>query len=77
MLSLTEHRLVPKHEILKENEVKELFEKYKINPKKLPRVSQNDPIIKMLDAKIGDIVRIDRPSETAKFATYYRAVVKG
>ena len=77
LFNLTEHKLVPKHEILKENDVKELFEKYKINAKKLPRILQTDPMAMALNANIGDIIKIERASSTAGSAVYYRLVVRG
>jgi DNA-directed RNA polymerase subunit H len=72
-----EHRLIPKHEVLGEKETSELFNNYKINERKLPRIFNTDPIAKGLDAKVGDIVRINRESETAGGSLYYRVVVKG
>lgn len=77
MFNLTEHKLVPKHEILNEKEVAELFDKYKINAKKLPRILQSDPMAKALNADIGNVIRIERPSSTAGSAVYYRLVVRG
>jgi DNA-directed RNA polymerase subunit H (RpoH/RPB5) len=37
----------------------------------------NDPAIKHLNPKIGDVVRIRRKSVTAGETEYYRVVVKG
>ena len=76
MFSLNEHKLVPKHDILKGEEASELFQKYKITAKKLPRILQSDPAAVQLGANIGDIIRIGRESSTAGQAIYYRLVVK-
>jgi DNA-directed RNA polymerase subunit H len=71
------HELVPKHEILSEEEKKELLKKYGISLKQLPRILLSDPVIKSLGAKVGDVIRITRKSETAGESIYYRVVVKG
>jgi len=68
------HILVPKHEKISETEKKDLFEKYKISIKELPRISKNDAAIQHLDVKQGDVIRITRKSPTAKLSVYYRGV---
>ena len=73
--NLIEHKLVSKHEILNKEDVVKLFSKFKIDGKKLPRILCNDPIVEALGAKIGDIIKIERISETAGRAIYYRIVV--
>lgn len=40
-------------------------------------MTANDPLAKLLNAKIGDVIKIIRKSETAGEADYYRVVVKG
>jgi DNA-directed RNA polymerase subunit H len=54
-----------------------LFEKYNISIKELPKISRKDPAIEHLDAKEGDIIRIERESLTAGKTVYYRGVVNG
>jgi DNA-directed RNA polymerase subunit H (RpoH/RPB5) len=68
---------VPKHVILNENERNELLKKYGIALRQLPRISVLDPVIKILDGKPGDVVKIIRKSSVAGESTYYRVVVKG
>ena len=70
------HKLVTKHIILKDEEKKELLEKLKILPKQLPKILTNDPVVKEIGAKEGDIIKIIRNSPTAGVAIYYRLVVK-
>ena len=67
--------LVPKHELLSGDEVDELLKKFSIKLKHLPRIKQDDPVIKILGGKHGDIVRITRRSQTAGEAYYYRVVL--
>lgn len=37
----------------------------------------SDPAIKLLNCKVGDVIKIIRRSETAGETEYYRVVVKG
>ena len=74
---IAKHALVPKHIILNEKEREELLKKYGISPKHLPRILESDPVVKAIDAKIGDVLKIVRKSATAGMTNYYRTVVKG
>ncbi len=71
------HELVPEHTILREEEKKALLEKLNIGPKQLPKILKNDPVVKEIGAKEGDIIKIKRTSPTAGTIVYYRFVVKG
>lgn len=73
---ISQHILVPKHKKLNEKEKKELLEKYNISLKDLPKISITDPAIKSLDPEVDDIIKIERPSSTAKTTIFYRRVVK-
>jgi DNA-directed RNA polymerase subunit H len=73
---ILEHELVPKHEIMRPEEVRELLERYRITLNELPRILVSDPVVRELGANPGDVLRITRPSPTAGVATYYRLVVK-
>jgi DNA-directed RNA polymerase subunit H len=72
---LQDHMLVPKHEILSEEEVEELLKTLGIKKEQLPKIKANDPIAKEIGAKPGDIVKITRESLTAGRSTFYRLVV--
>ena len=74
-IDVTKHVLVPKHTKVSEKEKKEVFEKYAIEMKDLPRMVQTDPAIAGLDVKEGDIVKITRQSATAGISIFYRRVV--
>jgi len=69
------HALVPKHEILTKKATKELLETYKIEKEALPKITILDPVVKAIDAKKGDVLRITRKSLTAGEAVYYRVIV--
>ena len=70
-----ESNLVPKHEVLNEDEKRDLLAQYKIEPKQLPRIKANDPVSKKLGAKKGDVLRVLRKSPTAGDYNYFRIVV--
>ena len=70
-----ESKLVPKHEILNEDEKRDLMAQYKVDAKQLPRIKANDPAAKRLGAKKGEVLRIIRKSPTAGDYKYFRIVV--
>ncbi len=73
--SILEHELVPKHEVLSPEEAAELLKKLKINPAHLPWITIDDPVVKAIKAKPGDIIKITRKSPTAGEIVVYRYVV--
>jgi DNA-directed RNA polymerase subunit H len=70
------HKLVPKHEILKPEEREQLLAQYKVKPYQLPQIKASDPAVKAIGAKPGDILRIIRESPTAGENFAYRYVVE-
>ncbi|MEM2816957.1 MAG: DNA-directed RNA polymerase subunit H [Archaeoglobaceae archaeon] len=75
-VSLQDHVLVPKHEILREEEVEELLKLLGVSKEQLPKIKASDPIIKEIGAKPGDVVKITRKSLTAGVSIFYRLVVE-
>lgn len=75
-LDISKHELVPKHELLTEEEKAEVMKRFSITPRQLPRMLDTDPMSKKLGAKAGDVIKITRKSETAGEAEYYRVVIK-
>jgi len=73
---LFEHKLVPKHEILTEEEKTRLLSQYRVQPYQLPQIKASDPAVKAIGAKPGDILRIIRKSPTAGEHLAYRYVVE-
>ena len=74
--NILKHTLVPVHTILKAEDVKEILNKYNITITQLPKIIKNDPAVKALGAKIGDVIKVVRKSPTAGMTTYYRLVVE-
>ena len=74
-IDVMQSRLVPKHEILGEEEKEKFVKEFNVSLKQLPRMLQTDPVVKQLGAKKGDIIRITRKNEVAGEYSYYRVVV--
>jgi DNA-directed RNA polymerase subunit H (RpoH/RPB5) len=72
---LFSHELVPPHSIADEDEVSLVLEYYGITRDQIPRILRSDPAVKVLGAKPGQVVRIERESDTAGAVYYYRLVV--
>ncbi len=72
----TLHALVPKHEIIDDEEVEHLLETFSITKDKLPLIKVVDPIVKTIGAKPGQVIRITRKGSPAGEAVVYRLVVK-
>jgi len=74
-INILEHELVPRHEILPPEEAMEILRKLGVKPTQLPWISIDDPVVKALGAKPGDIIKITRKSPTAGESIAYRYVV--
>jgi DNA-directed RNA polymerase subunit H len=72
--SILEHELVPKHVVLSEKEAKELLQQLGVKKSQLPIISKNDPVVKELGAKPGDIIKIIRKNPLGGYSVYYRVV---
>ncbi|NOR16580.1 DNA-directed RNA polymerase subunit H [candidate division WOR-3 bacterium] len=74
--NIMNHKLVPIHMIISEKERGDLLKKYNIEPNKLPKILDTDPVSIYIGAKPGQILKIIRESHTAKEAVSYRLVVE-
>lgn len=75
-VDISKHELVPKHEVLSEEEARELLERLNITKGQLPKIYTTDPMVKKIKAKVGDIIKITRKSPTAGEYIYYRVVIE-
>jgi DNA-directed RNA polymerase subunit H len=75
VFEIFDHNLVPKHEILTEKERNEVMAQYKIQPYQMPQIKSNDPAVKAIGARPGDMLKIIRKSATAGEHIAYRYVV--
>lgn len=75
-LNVLEHVMVPDHQIMSEDEVKQLYSLYSISSEQLPKIYHDDPSVKTIGAKVGDVIRVIRTSHTAGRAESYRLVIK-
>jgi len=73
---ITDHLLVPKHELMTPDESQAILKRYNASPHEFPFVLSTDPAAKSIGAKAGDFVKITRASETAGETVYYRYVVE-
>ena len=77
-LDIKEHVLLFKHEKLDEKSVEELIKKYNISKNQLPKIFKKDPALSSIEEiKVGDVIKVTRPSNTAKLTLFYRAVIDG
>ena len=72
---VTEHKLVPEHEIMSDEEVQELLDEYDIEAHQLPKIDSKDPVAKAIGAESGQVIKITRDSPTKGKTTVYRFVI--
>jgi DNA-directed RNA polymerase subunit H (RpoH/RPB5) len=74
---LFQHKsLIPKHEILEEEDREAIIQKYHVEPYQFPWIKSTDPISIILGARPGDILKITRDSRTAGTYISYRYVIQ-
>ncbi len=75
MVDVTQHTLVPEHNVLDEETIEEVLAEYNIDRTDLPKIKRLDPALPD-GAQPGDVVEIVRNSRTADRAVVYRLVVE-
>lgn len=78
--NVLEHRLVPEHHLLSEEDADMVLDKLDMTRDQLPKIKKSDAGIKVLESVHGPIdegriVKIVRQSETAEEFVAYRLVV--
>lgn len=74
--NVLDHEMVPEHNIMNEEEVRTLLETYRITLEQLPKIFHDDPAVRAIKAKPGNVIKIIRSSHTAGRAESYRLVIK-
>lgn len=72
---ITEHFLVPKHEIIQKEVEEQVLLKLGAKKDQLPHISRDDIVVQEIGAEPGEIIKITRESKTAGKAIYFRVVV--
>jgi DNA-directed RNA polymerase subunit H len=72
--NILNHELVPSHAILSESDIEKTFKDLDFEIEQLPKIKANDPVVKSIEAKQGDILEITRESPTAGTFVTYRLV---
>ncbi|HLD39568.1 MAG TPA: DNA-directed RNA polymerase subunit H [Candidatus Nanoarchaeia archaeon] len=75
--NVTTHQLVCKHSKVADAEKEALLKRYEITQQDLPKIMLQDPAIKHLGSKAGDVIKVERESKTAGKSAYYREVIEG
>jgi DNA-directed RNA polymerase subunit H len=67
IMDVLSYFMIPEMKVLSGSEKTKLFKKYGVDEKKLPKILEKDPAVKALEAKLGDIIRIQRDDGTGKY----------
>ena len=71
---ILQHKLVPEHTILSEEEAQKVLDDLNVRLDQIPKILPTDPVVKAIDANVGDILKITRKSDTAGIFVAYRVV---
>ena len=74
-IDVMSHQLVPKHEVIFEDEIGAVLKHYNLKKEQLPKILITDPCVKRINGKVGDIIKITRESRTAGLSKFYRCVI--
>ena len=77
LVNVIDNYLVPKHIVLTDTEATEYLKEYKLERKNLMKIYNLDPIAKYYNVKVGQILKIIRPSITAGEEIALRVCVPG
>ncbi|KAK4485502.1 hypothetical protein RD792_008144 [Penstemon davidsonii] len=74
LVNITKNEMMPKHKVLSDEEKKDLLEKYKIDEKLLPRMSEKDAIARYYGLEKGQVVKTTYSGELTQLHVTYRCV---
>jgi DNA-directed RNA polymerase subunit H (RpoH/RPB5) len=77
LYNILEHALVPHHKICTKTEKQNILESYAVTKSQLPSICASESVCKILGAKKGNLIRIERPHDTManEMSITYRIVV--
>ncbi|AQL42419.1 DNA-directed RNA polymerase subunit H [Halorientalis sp. IM1011] len=75
MVDVSEHELVPEHNVLDDEDLEDVLQEYNIDRTDLPKIKRADPALPD-EADVGDVIEIVRDSRTTDQAVVYRLVVE-
>ncbi|HII06372.1 MAG TPA: DNA-directed RNA polymerase subunit H [Methanotrichaceae archaeon] len=73
--TMQDHDLVPAHILLSPEELEEMLKSYGVDSAQLPKIHVTDPVVKEIEGKVGDVVKIIRKSYTSGESVFYRLVI--
>lgn len=74
--NILKHELVPPHNLITEDQVREIMTKYNIKDKEqFPDISRFDPVARAICLRPGQVCHIIRPSKSSIYADYYRLCI--
>jgi DNA-directed RNA polymerase I, II, and III subunit RPABC1 len=76
LFNITKHNRVPKHYLLTASESHTWLTEAKLKRSQIPRVFQDDPMVKYIDGLVGDLVKVVRASPTCGVFVHHVTVVR-
>ena len=75
LFDITEHSLVPKHEVLTPEQKQALLNKYRLSGLMLPQIKSSDPVARFLGMQAGQVAKITRKTKGSSTCVTYRIVI--
>lgn len=73
-VDILKHTLVPKHTILADDEKETLLNDLNISKFQLPSIYLKDAIVSLLNAKVGDVIKIEREGVLGCTTSFRRVI---
>jgi len=73
--NITESDLVPKHRLMSQTDVDAYLVEVNLTKTQLPKIKHNDPVARYFGARPGEVMKIERLTESSGISFYYRMVI--